>query len=501
MDQTQHTSLRSSNVHLKSFTHLGNSFVANHLPSPSLNQITSAELLGTNSDIFLPDISGPPNVCVMNPNLNESKATDKLNQLVQNNESMSNNDLNNTKLTDSRANQCLVKTKTKYQVEKTTQDLTKGVQLNESMGNKIVESISIETAVDNDGSYVTKGIENCCLICDINFWTEELLNTHLDGKEFSCRICTAEFIDHSKLKSHFLSHQRYVCIVCKKSLLCKEDLMNHRKRSFTCNTQFECDVCQKIFLSNDSVRKHKQYTHRTENNLNKCVVCDKTFVLQYQLNAHQNSCHVAYEKVVCKFCSLPYLGPEKLKNHVKHTHLKKREVCPFTCSICGKVLYLKSALEKHEKSHNEVKEMVVCEICGKSCSGKSGLIAHMKYNHKTVNEVIKCLKCSKEFKTKRMLNRHTNAAHKPKVPAVCEICGKTLKSKEQLKSHLLIHSSERQFKCDICDATFKQPVALNTHRRIHSGIRKYSCNDCGKSFRWKQTFDKHSSKCKDTQNN
>lgn len=342
----------------------------------------------------------------------------------------------------------------------------------------------------------TKFGEFFCPICDTNYWSADFFSSHLEGKEFSCRICMTEFSSHSDLKMHFLSHRGYRCGDCEKYFLCKEDLSNHRKSSLTCISKFECNICNKMYNSEQSVKKHRQDVHQSIKSMYNCIVCDNKFTLPFKLNSHLKRYHVAYENIECTLCSMSVLGPEKLKIHKRLYHLRKKE--PSSCSNCGKVFYCKDSLIRHEKSHYDIDE-IVCEFCGKSCKGSRALSEHIQYNHKDVRQ-INCKSCNKEFKSMKCLRRHENTAHKPKIPVVCEICGKTLKNREQLKTHLQIHSSERQFKCDICSATFKQALALRNHSRIHSSFCKYNCSNCGKSFKWKQTYDKHIDKCPVTLN-
>ena len=64
----------------------------------------------------------------------------------------------------------------------------------------------------------------------------------------------------------------------------------------------------------------------------------------------------------------------------------------------------------------------------------------------------------------------------------CEQCGLNLNTYRTLKMHMLVHSSEKNFKCDFCDKEFKRSKALKNHLIAHKGLRPYKCHFCNMSF-------------------
>lgn len=345
------------------------------------------------------------------------------------------------------------------------------------LGKNETQQVNEVDFVKNDENNVADGIskdkEPFCSVCNIKFWTKELLNSHLEEKQFSCRICTSLFCTHSELKSHFLGHPDYTCKQCKQVFSTRKDLFDHRRNVIVCNPKLECNICKKKYSTTKSLNHHKRSEHSIGEGEMKCVVCDSEYLSPIKLSQHQRRTHVAYERMKCKLCNVLCLGPEKLKCHMRSSHLNKKETCPKICPVCGKVYYIDSSLTNHIRNrHNDISE-ILCEFCGKACKGNKSMIQHIRRNHNGLKKQ----------------KRET-------VPAVCEICGKTLKSKYQLRNHLRIHSNERQFKCDICNATFKQEVVLRNHSTIHSSICKYNCSYCEKSFKWKHSFKKHEIQCK-----
>lgn len=59
---------------------------------------------------------------------------------------------------------------------------------------------------------------------------------------------------------------------------------------------------------------------------------------------------------------------------------------------------------------------------------------------------------------------HTDSRH-----LQCEICSKTLSSKQNLKEHLNIHSGNKPYACPYpnCQGTFRQTSQLSNHKKMH----------------------------------
>lgn len=184
------------------------------------------------------------------------------------------------------------------------------------------------------------------------------------------------------------------------------------------------------------------------------------------------------------------------KNQLKE---KRKQVCP----ICGMLVsFLPYHLEVHDPSI-----FYDCDICGHRAPSRTVIINHFRNKHFSKREHT-CPHCSLTFTQALSLKRHLSVhsgeknfkcecgksyrqidslkAHRkrhlePTIP--CPYCTKHFYTKNELKSHVGIHTGEKPFKCDICPAAFVASSSLAAHRRQHKKDNILpSCKLCGMEF-------------------
>ncbi|XP_067314456.1 transcription factor E4F1 isoform X2 [Pseudorasbora parva] len=74
---------------------------------------------------------------------------------------------------------------------------------------------------------------------------------------------------------------------------------------------------------------------------------------------------------------------------------------------------------------------------------------------------------------------------------VCDICDKTFKTTNILRTHMYTHTDQKDFKCDICETAFRTKGSLIRHKRRHTDERPYRCNQCGLAFRESGALTRH----------
>ncbi|XP_063046699.1 transcription factor E4F1 [Engraulis encrasicolus] len=74
---------------------------------------------------------------------------------------------------------------------------------------------------------------------------------------------------------------------------------------------------------------------------------------------------------------------------------------------------------------------------------------------------------------------------------ICQLCDKTFKTPNILRTHMSTHSEKKDFRCELCDTAFRTKGSLIRHNRRHTDERPYRCNLCGLSFRESGALTRH----------
>ncbi|XP_046569240.1 zinc finger protein Gfi-1b-like [Haliotis rubra] len=102
-----------------------------------------------------------------------------------------------------------------------------------------------------------------------------------------------------------------------------------------------------------------------------------------------------------------------------------------------------------------------------------------------------CTLCGFKTDTPRMLQKHLKS-HKEIKRFLCTVCGKGFNDTFDLKRHTRTHTGVRPYKCDICGKAFTQRCSLESHgKKIHGMMftfafnerrtKVYVCEECGHS--------------------
>lgn len=229
----------------------------------------------------------------------------------------------------------------------------------------------------------------------------------------------------------------------------------------------------------------------------RCVTCaDVTFDTFRELTYHAKHVHDAHKRSYFKCCDRVFRGSmafEHMEIHLnsdahkcidcdktyasrQHLLLHQRNVhgriisLGHKCSACGKGFRIRSLLEAHVKQHHTMDTSFVCEICGVASKTRGNLKNHIKNVHME-RRTEPCTICGKHVFN---VSGHIKSMHDFKTME-CEICGKTIKSKNHA-THMKTNHVDTKKPCPYCGKEFKTSF-LQRHVNTHLGVKK-DCYFC-----------------------
>lgn len=192
------------------------------------------------------------------------------------------------------------------------------------------------------------------------------------------------------------------------------------------------------------------------------------------------------EPIQCVTCGHMASSPSAMEIHMR-THTGER---PYPCITCDTRFPTKGALKRHSETyHAERERKYTCETCGSSFYRKNEIITHIRVH--TDERPYPCPYCPRRFRQVASLIRHKRI-HTGEKPFSCTICNKKFADKTVAKKHLLVHSDEKKFCCHLCSKSMKTKNALNVHmKHVHVNKKQNICNYCGTTFSMKGNLKTH----------
>ena len=264
--------------------------------------------------------------------------------------------------------------------------------------------------------------------------------------------------------------KRISCKTCGKPIRSRTTKLGRQLKSHchSCGMKkVTCEVCGKTRASKLMERHLRRHDSEKGRRQIQCrgqcgdAQCEKTFTRPWMLSRHIQSktsgpqaCHVCGK--LCK----------NVDEHMRRNHDSKRS----KCNICGKAM-LKEKLEDHQKSCEKL--VLVCNTCGLTFHSKERLICHRQKWHEVPKEEYKCNKCDKLLRTKSDLKRHM-VSHDEKTP--CPECGVKVRHLDFHMKQVHTPDDQQPHQCQDCGKGFYEIRHLEKHRmNVHLKLRPYNC--------------------------
>ncbi|XP_077994753.1 uncharacterized protein LOC144448399 [Glandiceps talaboti] len=137
-----------------------------------------------------------------------------------------------------------------------------------------------------------------------------------------------------------------------------------------------------------------------------------------------------------------------------------------------------------------------CHICDESIVGVAGFEKHMLDGHQ-VDHCWQCSLCSTSpFRLFHGLQQHMKNMHsvdQESKTVLCELCGRSFKSEENLKRHMRIHLDTNPIKCSFCEQCFTSQTVLQKHmdKEHSSHPDAFKCETCLKVHTSQEDLEQH----------
>ncbi len=326
-----------------------------------------------------------------------------------------------------------------------------------------------------------------CDLCEEQFgWRNELLHHKLVAHDPSTSPSLWRIPDES---SRFCPH-------CPKNIQFPDsDSLQAHIALCRVRRPFVCDQCGLGFPTRADLGKHKRCHSQLPKSFS-CSWCEKKFRLKVGLSNHEKI-HENVLKFPCDQCEASFRLKRSLASHLfRHRNLK-----PYKCGECQKGFLSSSSRDRHQSMHTNPRPFC-CADCGKSYKDKNGLMRHVLV-HMGIKIKCRCNLCGKVLSGKTQVKQHKNRFHglnlsRTHLPdgssSVCPHCPQSrnrFTDSECLKAHIAVCRKQRPFACDGCQLRFRdQSVAAQHRRYVHEGIR-FVCDDCGRVFQAKSVLQQH----------
>ncbi|XP_055383169.1 oocyte zinc finger protein XlCOF6-like [Condylostylus longicornis] len=386
-----------------------------------------------------------------------------------------------------------------------------------------------------------------CQFCPRIFTTDKILRRHMQNihtnPNFKCIKCGFECTNKSNCAGHVKrKHFKELKMEFEELLQFVLEKDSNTNDAHFFDLPFPCDCCTRSFAKETDLQKHKNRVHISDPEASKLFGCKKCgSKYTYRKTAVKHIRNVHYESRTelvkaeideyliqygqpriepditktakkenidegtvheCPVCHLKYSRAIILKSHFARFHLsedekKKRKKKVYLCQQCGKKFSARSAFQYHVQTHFGEKKFK-CNECSKAYYTKHLLLSHMrKHTGDMSNRQLECEICHKKWPSKTALERHMNV-HGQKQPRnfMCSICGNAFYSNYHLKSHMLRHTKENNFKCTEpgCNASFRADGSRKKHfHNFHlpDDQKPFSCDICQKKFFRKSYLSDH----------
>jgi len=317
-----------------------------------------------------------------------------------------------------------------------------------------------------------------CEGCKEEFkWTKKFV-THL-------KDCNPDQLDivMSSLKPNVKRKMKSLCLLDKSGADDDQD----KPQCPTPKGPFFCEKCPQVFQKYPGFVSHVNAHELSVSSAKKTTENEEVFESEYKLVELRDGVVMKCDK-----CDLAYSTFQTYKNHMDQFHKKA-----LSCDQCGLKFTLKNTLVKHRIDYHTLYPKK-CVQCPQVLMTAKDFYEHLQSHGKDfIGKTAPCEICGKLLKNKYILKSHVESVHEKKSGEfACDQCGKVLSTKASLEYHRKsVHTQEYPFTCELCGKGFIKYNRMVNCVNNHHGIYKYRCPECdyktNKLLQFKEHMNSH----------
>ncbi|KAG0727899.1 Zinc finger protein 569 [Chionoecetes opilio] len=172
------------------------------------------------------------------------------------------------------------------------------------------------------------------------------------SRNIDCSKCGEKFHSGRELSQHkAVRHPELVdCLHCGKKFS-KYQIATHINEKHTKEHKSECSFCHQTFYNGSRLTDHiKRHHLREQYSRFVCPVCSKAYITRNELERHTDT-HQNERRHKCEFCSRAYFKAGDLTYH-RRTHTGER---PHRCTVCVAAFARPSELSTHMSRYHGIR--------------------------------------------------------------------------------------------------------------------------------------------------
>ncbi|XP_034838076.1 zinc finger protein 570-like [Maniola hyperantus] len=256
-------------------------------------------------------------------------------------------------------------------------------------------------------------------------------------------------------------------------------------------SDIRCTICEQKLPNLNELKLHLNRIHKkklypeygdriiifklTKLNEYECFNCGCNFENFGAIERHMN---VHYRNFVCDQCGAGYVTKNRLRVHLKCSHIRGT----FPCDICKKVFDTRYKYKSHVDSVHKMIKKNKCPKCPERFADYFHRNKHMVDVHGDPPLRYKCNVCDTLFKRRYALSCHMKRRHLEDRAIQCSLCEYKCYTSPELKVHMVKHNGERTYECMVCKKSYARKKTLKEHMRIHNNDKRFVCVVCGQAF-------------------